>query len=102
MILRELAGKIKVGDVLWLKFDVTDIGNQDDNLENRHFDSKDPFPNGMLGANVYGDTEVVFQRPEGLKSIEQSEIIKIKDEKVVGMVEAYEKVLFGNRKLTLE
>lgn len=103
MLLKEIAGKLKVGDVVWLKCEVTDIGDQNAGLENRHFDSKVPFPNSMLGADVYGRTEVVLERPEGITDVTEIKIKETtKDEKYLGMVEAYEKVLFGNKKLTLE
>lgn len=87
--------------MFWLRVEIESIQPRNEKELNgeRYFSFTEPLANSCLEAEVYGDN-VVFEGDIGEDNTVEVPV-KEKDEKTLGMVEAYEKILLG-KKITIE
>lgn len=99
--LKDIAKNLKVGDVFWMEIKVYELGNQNVSLEERHFGIEGCHPvSSMLGSDTYGDTKVflgdINEDGTTTKIVKEGDV-KVEDRESLGMVEAYEKILFNKK-----
>ena len=60
MQLKDIVKDLKVGDVFWIRTEILGIGDQDVDLGKRHFELSSTILSSLLGAEVYGEPDVVL------------------------------------------
>ena len=94
MQLKDVVENLKVGDVVWVRTEITDIGDQNMPMNNRHFGLTASLMSTLLGADVYGGPEVVLGELI-------TTTLDTKHQNSLGKIAAYEKILLG-KKITIE
>ena len=104
--LKDVVENLKKGDTLWIKTKILGIGDQNVELDSRHFDLESTVISSLIGADCYGEAEVFIGDIDENNVVTkiQKEITPlqiVEDKKSLGMVEAYEKILLS-KKITIE